>query len=441
MRDLQNQFLLLLMTLFLIMMMACEKEDPIQPATISTISVTNISENSAQCGGNITSDGGGEISSRGIVWSTFSNPTVEENNGISREGRGTGQFQSDITDLQFNTTYYVRAYATNQAGMVYGDEKQFSTEGREPFVTTDSVTDIASNSAVSGGNITDDAGSDITARGVIYSTSENPTIEINEGITTNGTGTGEFTSSLAGLNAGTTYYVRAYATNISGTGYGLQESFTTKQDDNNTDWPRDSETKVVEVTNPETGQTWMDRNLGASRAATSSTDSEAYGDLYQWGRAADGHQIRTSGTTATKATTAVPNDGNSWDGLFITEGYSPYYWLTPQDDNLWQGVSGPNNPCPSGYRLPTEAEWEAERVSWSSNNAAGAFASPLKLPVAGGRSTYNVGLLYNWGSRGYYWASSTVGGTFSRYLNFNSSNAYMGSYYRGEGYSVRCLKD
>jgi len=192
--------------------------------------------------------------------------------------------------------------------------------------------------------------------------------------------------------------------------------------------------KDGEVENPTTGKIWMDRNLGASQVATSSTDSAAYGDLYQWGRGSDGHQIRTSGTTATLATSDTPGHGN-----FITIGSSPYDWRNPQNDNLWQGVSGTNNPCPSGYRLPTEAEWEAERQSWSSNDAAGAFASPLKLPVAGYRS-YSNGSLNNVGSYGGYW-SSAVSGSYARRLRFDSSNAYMGSDGRAGGYSVRCIKD
>jgi uncharacterized protein (TIGR02145 family) len=188
------------------------------------------------------------------------------------------------------------------------------------------------------------------------------------------------------------------------------------------------------VTNPTTGEIWMDRNLGASQVATSSTDAAAYGDLYQWGRAADGHESRTSGTTSTLATSDTPGHGN-----FITNGSSPYDWRNPQNDNLWQGVSGTNNPCPSGYRLPTEAEWEAERTSWSSNNEAGAFASPLKLPLAGFRN-YSNGTLNAVGSYGYYW-SSTVSGTNARNLYFYSSYALMYSYYRAYGFSVRCLKD
>ena len=194
----------------------------------------------------------------------------------------------------------------------------------------------------------------------------------------------------------------------------------------------------TDVYNPITNKVWMDRNLGASQVATSSTDAAAYGDLYQWGRAAEGHQTRTSGTTATNATTATPSAGNPWDGLFITEPSPPHDWLTPQVDTLWQGVHGINNPCPAGYRLPTPAEWDAERLSWSSNDAAGAFSSPLKLPLAGFRDV--LGSLDFVGTNGHYW-SSTVNGTNARYLQFNSSNAFMGSFLRASGYSVRCLKD
>jgi uncharacterized protein (TIGR02145 family) len=188
-----------------------------------------------------------------------------------------------------------------------------------------------------------------------------------------------------------------------------------------------------------TGRIWMDRNLGASQVATSSTDTDSYGDLYQWGRATDGHQSRTSGTTSTNADTALANAGNSWDGLFILETSSPHDWLTPQDATLWQGVNGTNNPCPSGYRLPTHAEWETERMSWSSNNAAGAFASPLKLPVAGLRIRGD-GSLSSVGSTGTYW-SSTVSSTKVWYLSFHGSGAIMYEDTGAYGFSVRCIKD
>ncbi|NGZ90413.1 fibrobacter succinogenes major paralogous domain-containing protein [Psychroflexus maritimus] len=200
------------------------------------------------------------------------------------------------------------------------------------------------------------------------------------------------------------------------------------------------------VFNPVTGLTWLDRNLGASQAATSSTDSDSYGDLYQWGRAADGHEDRTSTEyIAVETTDGVANfnaSGNDWDGEFITRDSGVHNWVNPSVsgvDDLWQGVNGTNNPCPAGYRIPTEAELNAERLSWSSNNPAGAFGSPLKLPVAGFRSRSTGGLDVV-GSRGHYW-SSTVSGANARGLSFSSSSANMSASNRANGFSVRCLKD
>ena len=193
-------------------------------------------------------------------------------------------------------------------------------------------------------------------------------------------------------------------------------------------------TAVVDVTNPTTGKTWMDRNLGASQAATSSTDADAYGDLYQWGRAADGHQCRNSATTSTVSSTDDPGHDD-----FITANSGNYDWRSPQNDNLWQGVNGTNNPCPSGYRLPTDAELEQERLSWISSNARGAFASPLKLPLAGSRF-YNNGSLGTVGSYGHCW-SSTVNGTYASILNFLSSSASLLYGIQADGFSVRCIKD
>jgi len=180
---------------------------------------------------------------------------------------------------------------------------------------------------------------------------------------------------------------------------------------------------------------WLDRNLGASRVATSLTDSQAYGDLYQWGRLTDGHESRTSLTDPTLSTTDVPGHGSF---ILGTSTGSPFDWRSPQNDNLWQGVSGINNPCPAGFRLPTSAEWETERLSWSSNNAAGAYASPLKLVLAGYRS-YN-GTLSSVGNAGYYW-SSTVDEIYSDILDISASLAYGYREQRYWGFSVRCIKD
>jgi uncharacterized protein (TIGR02145 family) len=188
------------------------------------------------------------------------------------------------------------------------------------------------------------------------------------------------------------------------------------------------------------GRIWMDRNLGASQVATSSTNAASYGDLYQWGRNSDGHELRGSTTTTTLAPTSTPSHGN-----FILSSSAPYNWLATPNDNLWNSgteaapVKGANDPCPSGYRVPTESELDAERLLFSTNNSAGAFASPLKLPVAGLRSNIDASL-NDVGSFGRYW-SSTVSGAHGGCLNFISSNATMFSYTRAHGLSVRCLKE
>ena len=198
-----------------------------------------------------------------------------------------------------------------------------------------------------------------------------------------------------------------------------------------------SPTLIVDVTNPVTGKTWMDRNLGASRAATSSTDAEAAGSLFQWGRFSEGHQCRNSATTTTIATTATPNLGNTWDGKKINTG-SPYNWLSPQSTNLWQGVDGVNNPCPTGYRLPTKAEWEAEIASWSSSNTAGAYGSPLKLVTTGIRDAFTANI-FNPTEQGWYWSSSTNGE--DRMYRLDILQGEVTLFNSATGMAVRCIKD
>lgn len=240
---------------------------------------------------------------------------------------------------------------------------------------------------------------------------------------------GDVTSyAVSGLICGTNYYYRLRASNNFGT---TVNSNVIALETNACGGGFSS------VVNPATGRTWLDRNLGASQVATSSTDSLAYGDLYQWGRGTDGHEIRTSGITSTLSSSDTPGHGD-----FIMNPDSPFDWRVPQNDNLWQGVNGVNNPCPSGYRLPTEAEWESERGSWSSNNAAGAFNSPLKLTVAGQR-TYSDGSLMSVGRSGCYWSSTLsleAGGIYSRFLSFRTT-AYVISSHRATGDSVRCIQD
>ena len=227
--------------LFLILSFACVlfacKPDPVVP-TVATAAVTEITENSAKSGGEVIADGGSEVTSRGICWSRSQNPTINDNR--TEDGAGVGIFNSDISNLEDSTYYYVRAYAVNSAGIAYGDELSFMTLDIDddsdddtvillPIVTTSDITDITETSAICGGNVTDDGGSVITVRGICWSTSHNPTTNGNH--TTDGNGTGSFTSHITGLSASTTYYVRAYATNEAGTSYGEEMSFNTLEEE------------------------------------------------------------------------------------------------------------------------------------------------------------------------------------------------------------------
>jgi uncharacterized protein (TIGR02145 family) len=261
------------------------------------------------------------------------------------------------------------------------------------------------------------------------------TAALEAGFFFNGNGSLTYTISGPPASNGTA----SFALNIGGQSCTLIRTVNTNTD---SIWPHgivhctSAPTTIVDVTNPVTGKTWMDRDLGASRVAQSSTDAQAYGDLYQWGRFADGHQCWNLGTTSTLSSSDTPGHSNF---ILSYSPNSPYDWRSPQNNNLWQGVNGINNPCPSGYRLPTEAELNAERLSWSSNDPTGAINSPLKLVLAGYRRSGN-GARDQAHTKGYYWTAN-VDGTFARALRIYYRNAYMYTGSRATGFSVRCIKD
>jgi hypothetical protein len=414
---------------------------------LTTNAISNINLVSASSGGNITTDGGANITARGVIWSTSQNPTISLTTKTT-DGVGMGIFTSNLISLIPNTTYYVRAYATNSAGTAYGNEISFITTSIQlPVLTTTAISNITLSTASSGGNITSDGGGAITARGVVWSTALNPTVALSTK-TTNGSGTGAFTSNITGLTANTQYYIRAYATNSAGTVYGNEVSFTTLTPNYAAMYPTGTVycnnvvTAVVDVTNPITGKTWMDRNLGSrpetySYSASGALDTNSH--LYQWGRRADGHQCRNSTTTTTQSTTDQPSNG-----AFIIHNdinLNNFDWRSSSNNNLWQGVNGVNNPCPVGYRVPTETELNSERLSWGSQgqNSYGASLSWIKMPIGGVRGAY-IGSLSTATTVTYYW-TSTVNGIYSRALGLTAQYAVMFDGSRADGSCVRCIKN
>jgi hypothetical protein len=218
-----KRFLLLASILFIFQ--HCENEEDPSLAEVTTTAITDVTHITASGGGEVLSDGGAKVSVRGICWSTEAEPTIEDSK--TEDGTGIGEFTSPLTNLAGGTVYHVRAYATNKAGTAYGDEIQFTTSPTPTLaaVSTTSISNIGPTTASSGGTITSDGNTPVTARGVCWATTTEPTIDDFK--TTDGTGTGEFLSDLTALAPGSTYFIRAYATNSVGTAYGNEVSFST----------------------------------------------------------------------------------------------------------------------------------------------------------------------------------------------------------------------
>lgn len=195
--------------------------------TLTTNQVTIGSSNMVFTGGNISSSGGSPITQRGVSWNTSPNPTLANN--FTMDGTGTGGFTSNVFPLNPSTNYYLRAYATNQAGTAYGNERIFITPTSDqtaalPVVTTSNTVYQDGLVALGGGTVSIASGS-VTSRGVCWATGVTPTI--NSSHTVDGQGQGVFSSSLGNLLPNTLYRVRAYATSDAGVVYGQEVLFRT----------------------------------------------------------------------------------------------------------------------------------------------------------------------------------------------------------------------
>jgi uncharacterized protein (TIGR02145 family) len=216
---------------------------------------------------------------------------------------------------------------------------------------------------------------------------------------------------------------------LNATGIPLKSgnhNFTLNTGPNNCSFSR----SVIATVKGKAGKIWMAYNLGSTAPAKSITDNSQYGDYFQWGREADGHQKHNSAKIKKQSTTTSPGH----DSLIIDYDN----WLKPSNTTLWQGVNGINNPCPEGFRIPTIQEWDAELTASGIKNAVTAFNSVLKLTPSGYRN-YKLGTYVNIGTSGYYW-SSTVNGNDSKYKLFNTTTSNNNGF-RSSTISVRCIKD
>ena len=197
---------------------------PLTTPSVSTGTVSAISSTSATATGRVTATGGSPISDTGFCWATTPNPTVADS--TLALGAGSADFIATISNLTANTTYYLRAYATNAQGTSYGNEQVFTTTILQlATLSATTATAVSYTTATISGQVITDGGTTVTQRGVCYDTQPNPTITNN--LLISGTGTGVFSVNLTGLSSNTLYYARTFATNAGGTAYGTETTFTT----------------------------------------------------------------------------------------------------------------------------------------------------------------------------------------------------------------------
>jgi len=263
---------------------------PTVPA-ITTDPVTNITGSTATCGGNVTNSGGATVTARGVCWSTSAGPTIALSTKTN-DGTGTGTFVSSITGLTNGTTYHVRAYATNSVGTAYGNEVTFVATSL-PVITTDPMGSLVGAVAASYGTVQAEGASPVTAFGIVWGASTNPNIATHLGIITNNTSvTGAtpyaFTGTITGMTIGSTYHVRAYATNGSGTAYGSDVSFV--------------------ATAATLGQSIIIDNLASVVFSVDGTGLHGLiADMYGWGTSDWGCNATVTGATATAIGTGFAN--------------------------------------------------------------------------------------------------------------------------------------
>lgn len=415
---------LLLTGVFILTYNSCSKKEETPTNTVpllSTKTASTITNSSAIVGGVITGNGGASVIERGVCFSSSSNPSIADNSVQS--GSGTGTFDCEITGLNQNTKYYFKAYAMNSVGIGYGEEKSFTTLGGGggglPTVNTASVSNITQNSATSGGNVTDQGSSSVTAKGVCWSTSPNPTLSNSH--TIDGSGAGSFTSNITGLTANTTYYVKAYATNSSGSAYGNQVNFTTQGGSS----PGCQGVTIVnyhgQIYNTiEIGdQCWLKENLNYQTGNSWCYDNDpsncaTYGRLYDWGTIMNGASSSNS----------VPSG---------VQGICPSGWHLPSDNEWTILTDFLGGEVVAGDKMKSQNGWSN---NGNGNNSSGFTALP------GGYRDHN-GFFKN-----LTWTNSLLSTT-----EYSSTNVWLRFLYSAggdigrihdskiHGCSVRCLKD
>jgi uncharacterized protein (TIGR02145 family) len=408
---------------------------------VTTDAPYDIGTNSATCGGNVISDGGGEVTMRGVCWSIAADPVIT--NTHTSDGSGTGSFTSNLTGLSINSEYFVRAYATNSAGTAYGNQVSFITEKTKPVLTTGEIGLLTDKSVRIGGNITSDGGAEIVERGICWNITQNPDIYDNKIPAV--TGISEFFCDIEGLLPNTVYHCRAFATNEIGTSYGDDMEFKTY---GVMDIDGNGYYSVIIG-----AQEWMQQNLSTTHYADGSSliDGSEAGDI--------------TDNFVSKYYFANCNDENN-----VADYGRLYTWAAVMNGSSSSSTnpSGVTGVCPQGWHVPSDAEWmeleiflgmstlEAEQkfdrgtdeggklkstsYFWAPNtgatNESGFNAIPGGDRGSEGNFNYVGGFAVYWSATESYSQAAYIRG-----LEYNKATVNRWDHFKYYGFSVRCIKD
>lgn len=395
-----------------------------ETSSVSTeLVVDSITATSAISGGFVIQNKSDSVTTRGVCWSTRINPSIKDSITIS--GKGGGRYVGKLRNLLPNTSYFIRAYATDSIGTVYGDAIGFVTSKLPIITTVANITNITFSSATSGGNVILDGGEIITERGICWSTTLKPTIKDSKSVDILGNGLGSFSCNLSNLDASTKYHVRAYATSKAGTAYGNDVLFTSGPPPTISDIDGNEYHTLTIGT-----QVWLVENLKTTKfndgtAIPLVTDQTAWAGL------------------ATPGYCWYNNDAN-----YKNSGYGALYnWYTVNTGKL----------APTGWHVPTDSEWATLTnfvnsnggklkvtgyLYWYSPNTGATNETEFSALPSGIRGN-NDGTFTSLGQNTYWWSSSIFDDSkvWLRSVNYNNGDVSRSTSSKINGFSVRCIRD
>ncbi len=403
-------------------------------AIVSTTVPSYVDGLIANCGGNITSDGGLAVQARGVCWAIGITPTIA--NSFTIDGAGAGNFSSTLVNLLPNTSYFVRAFATNDAGTAYGNSYSFTTNSL-PIVSTDLVSNITTGSCNVSGTTQSQPNSPITARGICWGYNAQPTI--SNFVVTCGSGTGTFNGNIFGILKNSTFYVRTFATTAVGTSYGNIYSSNTLDFTANQGVGVNFDGHNYQTVVFGNGQEWFSENLKTSIYANGDI-IENFADDAQW----------------------LNTNIGSWCYLLNNSAYNDSL------GKLYNGyaVSDARNVCPTGWHVPLQAEWDIfityiggstiagskmklnNSSYWLSPNLYSTNESFFNSRGSGFRAciftfggVVGFNLTVSLFQQSAYWSGDLLSTPVITILNNNSAGINNPTQNLNNGYSIRCIKD